>query len=265
MIITNCPSVNVRVLAVAAVLSLLLCGTPAPAVAALFGAQAGVQAFEAGESSDGGDGVVFATAAAGGGVAHADLASGTLGVLAASGHVNTSASFFDTVTVVPTGGVLATTTLATVRLTVDGILLGTNATAGFSVQTGGIREAVCLESSGAIVPSACELVSSFEKTLSRDVFVDLSSPSFLLAVTLLANASSGSVADISNTARLSLILEPGFTFTSASGVLLSQVDGVAPVPEPSTLALLASTALLALVTATVRQLHRRPTRMTIPT
>jgi hypothetical protein len=50
--------------------------------------------------------------------------------------------------------------------------------------------------------------------------------------------ADGTICDYSNTAQMSLILPSDVTYTSASGVFLTQSSAPATVPEPTTLALL---------------------------
>ena len=84
------------------------------------------------------------------------------------------------------------------------------------------------------------LASNIDLILSGQVEVSSTYPTlgFAASVGLTAQAS-GLTLDLSHTAALALALPQGFTFTSDSGVFLSQVPPeTAPVPEPGTWMLL---------------------------
>jgi hypothetical protein len=65
-------------------------------------------------------------------------------------------------------------------------------------------------------------------------------PSFIIDMTLTAGATGTSTADLSHTAGITFILPAHVSFTSASGVFLSQApsDVASAVPEPATWAMM---------------------------
>jgi hypothetical protein len=99
-------------------------------------------------------------------------------------------------------------------------------------------------------------VSIVGEILSVPFEVTPASRSFELRALLIMNAyGTGSVADFGNTAFLSIDLPEGLSFTSASGVLLTEQPSNG-VPEPGSLALVGMAALSMMVAARCRKRSR---------
>jgi hypothetical protein len=96
--------------------------------------------------------------------------------------------------------------------------------------------------------------SSFNDVLSLSFTVDDAHRAVSITALLMGNAFNGSFVDFLNTGILSIALPQGLSFTSASGLLLTATN-VAPVPEPSELALML--AGLAFVATQARRRRRK--------
>lgn len=207
--------------------------------------------------------------------ASANLATGVLAAVAKGVFVNNgsaSAHFSDTITILgglvgPLGvnislgvhGVVSGPALSSPTLNGNGEVI----TAGFGV-TGAItnnqESVILLDYSGTNAPLTNETFgfgtgvsegvgslfpNDIEFHIADDVMVDGAHPSFTFTADIGAFAQpvqfpAGALetVDLGDTATLTLTLPNGFSFTSASGVLLSQVPGTPAVPEPSSLAIL---------------------------
>ena len=197
----------------------------------------------------------FGTATA---TASADQASGQLKIdVKADGNTAASAraGFGDVITVIPTSGFTALTFQITAEIEITGTISG-NSDGGGILQLQSFVENITIN--GDVMCTADPLVCSplsqtpagnVDQILTATIDVLTSNPMVFLQDTLFAavncinssclHTQSGET-DFSHTAQLSLILPPGFTFTSASGVLLTNAPtepGPTTVPEPSTLPL----------------------------
>jgi hypothetical protein len=84
---------------------------------------------------------------------------------------------------------------------------------------------------------SCVNTSHFDTEIRIPFVISDSIRDFNILAFASASSQGGGIADVSNTASLRLDLPAGLSFTSDSGVFLSQV-GATPVPEPSTMVLL---------------------------
>ena len=195
----------------------------------------------------------------------ADMTTGQLKInVGAVGNTAASAraGFGDVITVIPTSGFSDAFFSFTAKLEIAGNVSG-NADAGGTLQlipfgnaTGGqlvTGEVICTADPTVCSPLSQTPGGSVDQILLATVDVPTNNlqvfiqETFFAAVNCinsncLSSQSGGS--DFSHTAQLSLILPAGFTFTSDSGVLLSNAP-TPSVPEPSTLPLLV-TGLLGL-------------------
>jgi len=212
------------------------------------------------------------------GSASANLATGVLAAVAKGVFANNgsaSAHFSDTITIL--GGLVGPLGV-NISLGVHGVVSGPAQssptlngsgeviTAGFGV-TGAITNnqgsVILRDYSGTnVVPLTNETFFSgtglsegvgspypndIEFHIADDVMVDGAHPSFTFTADIGAFAQpiqfplgALETVDLGDTATLTLTLPNGFSFTSASGVLLSQVPGTTAAPEPSSLAILVS-------------------------
>ena len=203
--------------------------------------------------------------------ASANLGFGELKVFAKSDGPAAAfarAHYSDLITIAPTAG-FSDFFQATFTLTVDGTLTG-NADGGGELQVASTVEhadvgGTALCSAGATVCSPIPSVAggSVRQTLVATIYVDPSNPIVFIQPFLFAAANDingnfllteSGLADFSDTAQLSISLPEGFTYTSNSGVLLTQVQ-TSEVPEPVAWPVIGP-ALLALVYGSWRR--RRP-------
>jgi hypothetical protein len=193
--------------------------------------------------------------------ASANQASGQLKVAAqADGNARASAraGFSDLITIIPTSGFLDSSFQIAVQMVLSGSITG-NADAGGIIQlTSALGNVQVGGDAGTVMctadPSVCNPVSptpagSQTQTLIAYIDILTSSPFLFTQDTLFAGVNcinsqclleQSGIADFSHTAQLSLILPAGFTFTSDSGVFLSDIN-TGPgqtVPEPPTYAML---------------------------
>lgn len=187
--------------------------------------------------------------------ASADLASGQLHVYASSDGPSVAsayAHFSDLITIAPTAG-FSDYFQATFTLTVEGTLTG-NADAGGELQVGSTVEnstvggtALCTAGSAVCSPLPSTPGGSVVQTLVATIYVDPANPIVFIQPFLFAAANDingfflfneSGLANFADTAQLSITLPDGFTYTSNSGVLLTQTTQ-SPVPEPATLPLMA--------------------------
>ena len=199
----------------------------------------------------------FATATAD---ASANQASGQLRVaVQADGNARAvaSAGFGDLLTIIPTSGFSDSSFQIAVQMVLSGSITG-NAVAGGMIQlTSALGNVQVGGDAGTgmctAVPSVCGLspTPAGSQTQILTAYIDiLTSSPFLFIQDRLSAAvncinsnclqDQAGIADFSHTAQLSLILPAGFTFTSDSGVFLSDIN-TGPgqtVPEPPTYAML---------------------------
>jgi hypothetical protein len=193
--------------------------------------------------------------------ASANQASGQLKVaVQADGNTTASAraGFNDLLTIIPTSGFVESSFQIAVQMVLSGSITG-NADAGGMVQLGSAFGNVQVGGDAATImctaaPSVCSPASptpsgSQNQILTAYIDVSTSNPFLFIQDTLFAAANcinsnclanqSGD-ADFSHTAQLSLLLPAGFTFTSDSGVFLSDINTGSgqTVPEPPTYAIL---------------------------
>ncbi len=185
--------------------------------------------------------------------ASTDLVSGQLHVFASSlgpAASNANAHFSDLITIVPTQG-FVDGFFATFTLTIDGTLTG-NADGGGELQVGSTVDhadvggaALCTAASAVCSPVPSVPGGALTQKLVATILVDPSNPIVFIQPFLFAAAndingnflfSETGLANFADTAQLSIDLPPGFTFTSNSGVLLTEV--AQPTPEPATLPLI---------------------------
>jgi hypothetical protein len=96
----------------------------------------------------------------------------------------------------------------------------------------------------SILPPTPLTTEPCQLTVQMAIPIDASDSMFSFTMLLNVDGSNG-FADAFNTAQAGLVLPPGDTFTSASGVFLTQQGGPESAPEPSSVALLGA-GLLAL-------------------
>jgi hypothetical protein len=159
------------------------------------------------------------------------------------------AYFVDTLTIIPPGAATTFSDVATLYLTIDGTV------AGYGAISGQIGASNAVTSFGPIVqgcnyPAAGTPQTPVDQSacnIAMQVQVPFSSadPSFTFKLLLAANGIGYDLgeADAFNTAQAGVILPPGYTFTSASGVFLTQQGE--STPEPASVVLL-SMGLMAL-------------------
>ena len=168
------------------------------------------------------------------------------------------AIFYDLLTLIPQGGFADASFPVTFNLTVDSVLSG-NALVTDQLQVSSLLN------SKNVLGSLCSgsITGCFgNTTLTATVDVLTSNPIVSVQSFLSVNADNcrngfpncstdlHGLADAGHTAQISLQLPPGFTFTSDSGVFLTQV------PEPSTVLLLTS-GLLAIAATRRRRCRGR--------
>jgi hypothetical protein len=199
---------------------------------------------------------VFANA-----TAIANLGTGQLQAFARADGPSTAtakAIFYDILTLIPQGGFVDSSFPVTFNLTVDSVLSG-NALVADELQVSSLLN------SKDVLGSLCSgsITGCFGNTsLTATVNVLTSNPIVFVQSFLSVNADNcrngypncsmnlNGIADAGHTAQISLQLPPGFTFTSDSGVFLTQV------PEPNTAWLLTS-GLLAIATTRRRRCRGR--------
>jgi hypothetical protein len=151
-------------------------------------------------------------------------------------YASAAANLSDLLTLIPTSGFSASTFQVTFTMALSGTLSGNSSVAGELQVSSSIssRDVSLVLCSGALVAPGCGLGSQFSATidvLTSDptVFVQ----PFLRAFAYNCNQTAQNCfqtlqgsADFAHTAQISLQLPAGFTFTSDSGVFLTQV------PEP---------------------------------
>ena len=96
---------------------------------------------------------------------------------------------------------------------------------------------------GVIGDQSCINTNAIDWRISEPFLISTTNEAIRFDIQLLAEAFDGGNADLSHTVGLSLSLPEGLTFTSDSGVFLTQ----APVPEPSS-ALMLAIGVLCVVT-----------------
>ena len=190
----------------------------------------------------------------------ANLGAGELKVYASStgpAVASAIARFSDIITIVPTAG-FQNLFDATFTLTVDGNLTG-NAGGGGELQVGSTVQnvdvggtSICSASPAECSPLPSTPGGAVVQTLIATVAVDPANPTVFITPSLFAGANEfgnfrlgePGTADFSDTAHLSITLPEGFTFTSNSGLLLTEVPSTSGVPEPHLLALAAAAGVL---------------------
>jgi PEP-CTERM motif-containing protein len=199
--------------------------------------------------------------------ASANLVSGQLHVFADSdgpAASNANAHFSDVITIVPTLG-FTTGFFATFTLSVEGTLTG-NADAGGELQAGSTVDhadvggrALCTAAPAVCSPLLSTPGGRLTQSLVATILVDPSNPIVFIQPFLFAAANDingnflfdeSGRANFADTAQLSIDLPPGFTFTSNSGVLLTEAPQ--STPEPATLPLMGA-GLAALCTLAWRR------------
>ncbi len=183
----------------------------------------------------------------------ADLVSGQLHVFASSlgpAASNANAHFSDLITIVPTQG-FVDGFFATFTLTVEGTLTG-NADGGGELQVGSTVDradvggvALCTAAPSVCSPVQSVSGGSLTQKLVATILVDPSNPIVFIQPFLFAAANDingnflfaeTGLANFADTAQLSIDLPAGFTFTSNSGLLLTEAPQATP--EPATLPLM---------------------------
>ena len=212
----------------------------------------------------------------------ANLATGVLGVQVnccdyaglSSGQSSATAKFTDTVTLVlPNGYAASTISFVTFDLTLSGASLGTSGPTLDPAHPGAKISDFLQVTPGSSGVSGCQSTdpAAFcggpNSSLNLSITftnIPTSDLSFTLTAQLQATATGfdpgqgvfpkgSGFADAMDPGQLSIDLPLGFTFTSGSGVLLTQTT---PVPEPSSLLLLGS-GLISFGLARRRRKHSR--------
>jgi hypothetical protein len=204
--------------------------------------------------------------------ASANLVSGQLHVFASSDGAaasNATAHFSDLITIAPTQG-FVDGFLATFTLTIEGTLTG-NADAGGELQVGSTVDhadvggtAMCTAAPTVCSPLTSTPGGSLTQILVATILVDPANPIVFIQPFLFAGANDingnflfaeSGLANFADTAQLSIDLPSGFTFTSNSGVLLTEAPQ--STPEPATLPLMVA-GLAALCTSAWRRRRATP-------
>jgi hypothetical protein len=157
------------------------------------------------------------------------------------GVVSARADLFDVLTIHGPTPVFATT--AGIHLTVEGETSDFSfAEAYISLLDGGLLTGppslLKVQCKGLFGSCTDGTEGPFAFDMLMNVRVSSADPSFPIRVGILAGASNNGTSDILGSGQLAIVLPPGFTFTSASGVLLSG-PSPAPVPEPASALLVA--------------------------
>jgi len=197
--------------------------------------------------------LLYSDTGGGSGKASASLNSGTLGDLSVSGLSDGTVA----ITSVLLDGVHfhITDGASSVPVTVDVHLGGTLGGGGFYSNTFALTFGGFLSytmQNGAFVPSVGgwvgtpsltnESVTGFDFSGTLDITNGETLP---LLMSLQLGCNSGETCDFSHTAALSFVLPQDVTFTSDSGVLLTQAGG-SPVPEPGSAVVLSICCLVLL-------------------
>jgi len=162
-----------------------------------------------------------------------------------------TAQFTDTLDIIPIGAGTLVPGTGTLTLTLDdsavGLIFDTSGALAFiqgwiyASQNGfnlTPAEEVC---SVSIIPATPLTAEQCQFSVQMSIPIDASDSTFSFTMLLNVNGING-FADAFNTAQAGLVLPPGDTFTSASGVFLTQQGE--SVPEPASLALIGSGLLL---------------------
>lgn len=220
----------------------------APAILNAYSGQAAQKSESSSATACSADGSECASAQA---FATADLATGTAGVSAATtgvgvvpgpayfGHATGKVEEFDTIYFDISGATSSTVTNIPVTFTLHGsstglLFEGLLFSAAIGVQWGGVPQTGVLQEAYAAPSDASLQTFQGTETFSGDLVVLGPNPIAGFDLDLLADCDVNCTADFSDTASVSLDLPPGVTFTSASGVFLTQP--FEEVAEPTALA-----------------------------
>lgn len=187
------------------------------------------------------------------GAGYSNLATGSLGALAQvnnGGFASATSIWSENLTFNVSGATSSTITDITLNFLLHGTLAGAGTGASFSLYANGGQSGAFTIGRGIHETRGPEFSSydanwkSFQVTPTGDAdtysitavlgLIGVN-PSLTLANSLYVFAESNGVANFMNTASLSLGLPNGVTYTSQSGVFLSQVSGV---PEPASWAMM---------------------------
>jgi hypothetical protein len=189
------------------------------------------------------------------GLGGADLASGQLRAYAFSftspdlAGVGTEAfgEFTDTLTILPPGAGITFSDDATLILTVDGDYVNAAYIYGQILASGMFAPQsvtqYCNQPVGGVITDSGS-VNSCQLSIQLSVPFSNSDPTFTFTMLLLSDAAGTGIADAYNTAQAGVILPPGYTFESGSGVFLTSQQP--DTPEPASIVLL-SVGLAALI------------------